>query len=71
MKKSGLNKLLGFKITVWNNNKNNEAFWAVLSSLERYKFPERKDENEFGGKAGGANQKEQELWSDYSGISAT
>lgn len=63
-KKSG-----GFRLTGWNNNKNNEMFWAVLSSLERYKIPE--GENEFRGKAGGANQKKQELRNDCSRISAT
>jgi len=26
--------------------KNKEEFWAVLSSLERYKIPEGKNENE-------------------------
>ena len=38
--------------------KNNEVFWAVVSSLETYKIPEGKDENEHGRKIGGTNQKE-------------
>ena len=61
----------GFRSTGWNNNKNNEMFWAVLSSLERYKIPEGENENEFRGKAGGANQKKQKLRNDCSRISAT
>ena len=50
--------------------KNKEMFWVVLNGFERYKFPERKDKNEFRGKAGGANQKKQEPWKCHYGISA-